>query len=146
MSAFLLRSVSLYEKVLRLYPADLRRDFGAEMALAFAEDLEAAWGDARVAGVLQIWWYAFRELLTVALPAQTANPCVLVPLLAFTVVAATQSAELWLSLYRVARVDASLLLDGIRFIVLLPSFLAAGVALIVHRVYAGLSITVLRLE
>jgi len=36
------------------------------MILAFADDLEAAWGDARIAGVAQIWWYALREMLTVA--------------------------------------------------------------------------------
>ena len=83
MNELLLRSARLYEKLLLLYPEDLRRHFGAEMVLAFADDMEAAWGDARIAGVLQIWWYALREIITVALPAQTSNPCVLVPALSF---------------------------------------------------------------
>jgi len=105
MNIVLLRSLWLYERLLLLYPEDLRRDFGGEMILAFADDLEAAWGDARIAGVMQIWWYALREMLTVALPAQRSNPCVLVPALSFVVVAATQSAELCLAVHQAARVD-----------------------------------------
>jgi hypothetical protein len=146
MSGILARSSWLYEKLLLLYPADLRREFGSEMALLFAEDIESAWGDARMAGVLQIWWYALRELVTVALPAQRSNPCVLVPVLAFVFVAAGQSAELCLVLHQVARVQASLLFDAIRLVVLLPSLLTACVSFVVTRVYAGSSIAALQLD
>ncbi len=146
MKGVLDRSIWLYEKLLLLYPENLRRDFGSEMALAFAEDLRSAWGDARIAGVLQIWWYALRELVTVALPAQRSNPCVLVPALAFAFVAAGQSAELCLALHQVTRVEASLLFDAIRLVVLLPSLLTACVAFVVTRVYAGSSIAALRLD
>jgi len=146
MKGVLARSIWLYEKLLLLYPADLRREYGNEMTLVFAEDLASAWGDARIAGVLQIWWYALRELVTVALPAQRSNPCVLVPALAFAFVAAGQSAELCLALHQVTRLDDSLLFDAIRLVVLLPSALTACVAFVVTRVYAGSSIAALRLD
>jgi hypothetical protein len=86
MSQLLGLSSRMYERLLFLYPEELRREFGAEMALAFSDDLESAWSDARLAGVAQIWCYALRELLTVALPGQTSNPSVLVPALSFALV------------------------------------------------------------
>ncbi|MGB6944508.1 MAG: hypothetical protein WBE37_19070 [Bryobacteraceae bacterium] len=146
MNELLLGSARLYQKLLLLYPAELRRDFGAEMVLAFADDMEAAWGDARIAGVLQIWWYALREIVTVALPAQTSNPCVLVPALSFGLAALTQGTELALSLRNVTFLDYSVLFDEIRFVVLLPSVANACVAFVVTRFYASTSITSLRLE
>jgi hypothetical protein len=146
MTGILARSIWLYEKLLLLYPADLRREFGSEMALIFAEDLKSAWGDARIAGVLQIWWYAVRELVTVALPAQRSNPCILVPALAFALVATGQSAELCLVLHQFTRMDASVLFDAIRLVVLLPSLLTACVSFVVTRVYAGSSIAALQLD
>jgi hypothetical protein len=146
MNRILARSVWLYEKLLLLYPADLRREFGSEMTLIFAEDLQSAWGDARIAGVLQIWWYALRELVTVALPAQRSNPCVLVPALAFAFVVMGQGAGLCFLLSQVTRLETSLLFDAIRLVVLLPSLLTACVAFIVTRVYARSSIAALRLD
>jgi hypothetical protein len=146
MSQLLLHSTRLYERLLLLYPEDLRREFGAEMVLAFADDIEAAWGDARVAGVLQIWWYALCEIVTVALPGQRSNPCLLVPALSFLLVASTQSAELYLAYHQVAHVDALWLFDSIRFAVLLPSLLSACVGFVVTRVYARSSIAALQLD
>ena len=141
----LVRSARIYEKLLFLYPQDLRREFGAEMALAFADDLESAWGDARLAGVAQIWWYALRELLTVALPGQTSNPCILVPALSFAGVSLVQAGELFVAFHRVAHVDVDILLDGIRLVVLLPSVLSAMVSLVVTLFYARCSLTTLQL-
>ena len=109
MNELLVRSAWLYEKLLLLYPEELRREFGAEMALAFSDDLASAWGDARLTGVIQIWWYALREVLTVALPGQRSNPCVLVPALSFALAALTQGAELSLALHTVRVVDYSVL-------------------------------------
>jgi hypothetical protein len=146
MNDLLLPSAWLYEKLLLLYPEDLRREFGAEMALAFSEDLESAWGDARLAGVLQIWGYALREVLTVALPGQKSNPCVLVPALSFALVSSVQAGELWLALHQVTRVDLAMLSEGIRFVVLLPSVLNALVSLVVTRFYARCSLTALLLD
>lgn len=146
MSQLLSLSSRMYESLLFLYPEDLRREFGAEMALAFSDDLESAWGDARLAGVAQIWWYALRELLTVALPGQTSNPSVLVPALSFALVVSVQCAELCLALHQATRVDLATVADGIRFAVLLPAVLSAMVALVVTRVYAHCPIATLQLD
>jgi hypothetical protein len=141
-----LPSAWIYEKLLLLYPEDLRRDFGGEMALAFADDIEAAWGHGRVTGVILVWWCAVRELLTVALPGQSSNRCVLVPALSFALVASVQCAELWAALHQAARVDTYLLADSIRLIVLLPSVASGFVGFVVTRVYARCSIIALRLD
>jgi hypothetical protein len=127
----------LYEKLLLLYPEDLRRDFGAEMALAFADDIE-------IMGALRVWWCALRELVTVALPGQRSNRSVVVPALSFALAAFTQSAELWIGMHQAHPVDYPLA-DSI-VIVVWPSLLNAFVAFVVTRVYANLSITVLRLN
>ena len=57
-----------------LYPEELRREFGNEIVLAFTEDLEAAWRDGGIPGVIRVWWWALCELLSVALPGQRWNP------------------------------------------------------------------------
>lgn len=145
MKGILARSVRIYEKLLLLYPEDLRRDFGSEMALAFADDLESAWGDARIAGVIQIWWYALRELATVALPGQRSNPSVLVPAWSFALCACTQSAELWIGSHQARGVAYPPLPEAIALVVL-PSLLNAFVAFIVTRVYAHSSIATLQLD
>jgi hypothetical protein len=129
----------LYRKLLLLYPQDLRRQFGAEMMLAFAEDIKSM-------GAHRVWWCALRELLTVALPGQRSNPCVVVPVLSFVLAALSQAAWLWIALHRVAHVDNALLIDSIRLGVLLPSSLNAVVALVVTRVLAHYSITALQLD
>jgi|ERR1700733_4372094 hypothetical protein len=146
MSRLLSLSSWMYERLLLLYPEDLRREFGVEMALAFADDLEAAWCDARIAGVIQIWWYALCELVTVALPAQRLNPRVLVPALSFALAASTWGTELWIALHHVTRLDRPMLFDSIRLAVLLPSLANAFVAYLVTCVYARSSIASLRLD
>ena len=139
MSKLVHGSAWLSAKLLLLYPSDLRREFGCEMTLAFADDMAAL-------GVFHVWWCALRELLVVALPAQMSNRCVLVPALSFALAAVTMSLELWLAFHRVAHVDVARLADSIRFAVLLPSVLNAMVALVVTRVLAHYSITALQLD
>ena len=129
----------LYQKLLLLYPQDLRREFGAEMTLAFAEDIKSM-------GNLGVWWCALRELLTVALPGQMSNPCVLVPALSFVFAASTLSAELWFALHSLTRVDFAMLSDRIRLAVLLPSCLNALVGFVVTRFYSRSSIAALQLD
>jgi hypothetical protein len=48
-------SSRLYDRLLGLYPEDLRRDFGADMALVFAEDLDTARREAGLRGVIRMW-------------------------------------------------------------------------------------------
>lgn len=142
MNELLNRSVSIYRRLLFLYPEELRRDFGAEMVLAFAEDLEEAWGDARLAGVAQMWWYTLREIVTVALPSQQSNPCVIVPALSFVFTAAIESGFAWLGVHQGVHVGS----EAIRWAILMPSFLNALVSLVVTCFYARCTINVLRLE
>ena len=92
-------SVRLYGRILLLYPDDLCRDYGAEMVLAFHDDVESAHRNAGVRGVLRVWRCALSEILRLALPAHIASPAVLVPalLLAFTL--GTISFEIIMALH-----------------------------------------------
>lgn len=72
-------SSRLYGRLLVLYPEDLRRDYGSEMALAFAEDLDAARRDAGIRGVTRVWRCALVEFLRFALPGCASSPAVRVP-------------------------------------------------------------------
>jgi hypothetical protein len=62
----------IYCLLLCLYPAELRRDFGAEMTEVFLQDL-AAGRPARV------WWRSLKELFRIALPAVCSRRYVQVP-------------------------------------------------------------------
>ena len=146
MNDLLLRSVWIYQKLLLVYPEDLRRDFGEEMVLAFAEDLEQAWGDARLAGVLQIWWYAIRELVTIGLPGQASNPYVLSPALAFLLAVFTESAFVCAGIHQVRHIDSAVLADAFWLVVLFPSLINAFVAFVVTCFCARCSMNVLRLN
>ncbi len=127
----------LYQKLLLLYPEDLRREFGAEMTLAFAEDVENV-------GSLRVWWCAIRELITVALPGQRSNRTVLVPALSFALTALTEFVELWIGSHQALRVEYPLF-DSICLIVG-PSLLNAFVGFVVTRFYARCSFITLRLD
>ncbi|HEU5020947.1 MAG TPA: hypothetical protein VFT60_03625 [Bryobacteraceae bacterium] len=70
----------IYGMLLRLYPAELRRDFGAEMIEVFLEDL-ASGRPARV------WWCSIRELFRIALPAAFSQRYVLVPAMLYLLMA-----------------------------------------------------------
>jgi hypothetical protein len=146
MKELLVASAWIYEKLLFLYPEDVRRNFGGEMALAFADDMEAAWGSGREMEVVRVWWWAARELLTIALPGQSSNRCVLVPALSFALVAFVQGAELWAALHQAAHTDSYPLLESIRLAVLLPSIASGVIGFVVTRVYAHCSIIALRLD
>lgn len=145
MNDLLLRSVRVYQKLLLLYPEDLRRDFGNEMVLAFAEDLQQAWGDARWAGAIQIWWYATRELLTIALPGQRSNPYVLSPAVAFAVAAIAESTLLWLTTHPSSHFAARPVTGSDLLAVFSVSFLNAITAFVVTCFYARHSMDLVRL-
>jgi hypothetical protein len=73
-------SSRVYRTALLLYPADLRREFGDDMAAAFAEDISHS---GNIAARLRVWRCCFIELLRIAIPAQKDNPLVMVPVFAF---------------------------------------------------------------
>ena len=70
-----------YAVLLVLYPDELRRRFGEEMTDVFDQQLEGAWEEGGFLGLARIWLRAIGELLFVALPAQLAQPIVVVPTL-----------------------------------------------------------------
>ena len=121
-------SLRIYERLLRLYPADLRRDFGREMVLAFADDMEAAWNANRALGIVRVWRCTLHETLTLALPAHKTDPCILVPAAAFALSACMQGAVLAFALHQTGRPLQGCL---IQTMVLLPSAATALIALVV---------------
>jgi hypothetical protein len=70
----------IYQAMLRLYPEDLQRDFGEDMADAFTEELLRAWRERGVfrkaAAMAGVWYCAASELVTIAIPAKLASPAV----------------------------------------------------------------------
>jgi len=79
-------SSRIYDRLLVFYPEDLRRDYGAEMALVFAEDLAASRREAGLRGAFRVWRRALVEFFRLAPPHWAANPAVRVPaiMLAFS--------------------------------------------------------------
>jgi hypothetical protein len=76
-------SLRLYSALILLYPADLRRDFGADMLDVFADDLITAIQFRGLRGAIATWRSAFRELTRIALPALFENPLVTAPCVLF---------------------------------------------------------------
>lgn len=136
---FLQTSVWLYRKLLWTYPPDLRRDFGDDMAMIFADDLEQR-------GAIATWRCALVELATIALPGLKSNPLVLVPALSFAFAAGSLSVELGCAIHFSPPMGAAKLLEQFRLAVFLPSTLDAVVALVVTRFYASRAVTTLRLH
>lgn len=138
MSGFLQFSIWMYRKLLFLYPEDLRREFGGEIVLAFAADLEET-------GLIRVWRCALREVLTVALPSQTSNPYFLSPALAFTLSAFTESVIAWIGSHQVSHFGGADIVS-MSLAVLSVSSMNALVAFFVTCFYARCSINVLLLD
>ena len=132
-------SVWLYRKLLWAYPPDLRRDFGDDMAMIFAADLEEH-------GIVETWRFAVAELATIAVPELRSNPFVLVPVLSFTLVASSMSVELWLAVHYGAHLGIAKLLDQMPLGVVVPSSLSAIVGVLVTKFCARCPLTTLRLD
>jgi len=81
---FLRWSLRAYQRLLALYPDDLRRDFGPDMLEAFANDLAAG-------RALRVWRIALRELIHIGLPAWVRTPAVAVPAISAAMAIVTQS-------------------------------------------------------
>lgn len=81
-----------YQAALHLYPADFRRDFGAEMADVFARQLTEATTPSELFATC---WYAFQELLTLALPMRAADPRFVAPAASLLATPAVLLPLLW---------------------------------------------------
>lgn len=148
MTGYLRLSSWIYARLVSVYPEDLRRDFGADMALVFADDLAAARRAEGLIGITHVWWCALREVLTIALPCQRTNPRILVPVASFAVNAMILGAELVFALHHPpsgAGPYKPLLTDAIRTVVLWPSVATALIALAISRTSTRGSITSLQL-
>lgn len=82
MSLLMCLSTRVYSGVLKLYPPDLRRDFGPEISDLFSEDLADAWRGSGLAGVIGVWWCAACEVIRIAVPGNRTNPALIVPAVA----------------------------------------------------------------
>ena len=69
-------SARIYSLLLRLYPAELREEFGAEMTQVFLDDLEDGRRRCGVFGAARVWRRSLKELCQIAL----STPRVMVPL------------------------------------------------------------------
>jgi hypothetical protein len=74
-------SSRIYGRLLLFYPEELRRAYGEEMALVFADELR----EADFGGAARIWRNALTEFLQLALPAFVSRPAFRVPALACAV-------------------------------------------------------------
>ena len=91
-------SSRIYGRLLVLYPEELRRDFGAEMALVFADDLQAARREAGLRGALRVWRCALGEFVRLALPACASSPAVRVPAITFALFTTLMTGEMGLAI------------------------------------------------
>jgi len=66
----------IYSLLLRLYPAELREDFGPEMTQVFLDDVEDGRRRHGHIGIAHVWWRSLKELCQIAL----STPRVMVPL------------------------------------------------------------------
>jgi hypothetical protein len=120
----------LYGWLLALYPADLRREFGAEMRELFLDDLADARG---LIGFIGVWWCALCEVLRVALPGQRTNPVVIVPAIAFVFSMLSQCGTVLTIRHSLAQESPQQVLIVLLFAIALPSVATAITALFVVR-------------
>jgi hypothetical protein len=127
-------SARIYGWLVAFYPEDLRRDFGEEMVLVFAEELR----DAGLAGTVRVWRRALVEFFRLAPPGWAANPAVRVPaiMLAFTVFSIGVDLTLLYARGERAR---------FHFVALLPLLATLTVPLVVMWSCRGRALTRLRL-
>jgi len=137
-------SSRIYSRLLVLYPEDLRREFGAEMALVFAEDLDAARQEAGILGVIRVWRCALGEFFRFALPGYVSSPAVRVPAICCAVFMAMMSGNMALAL-RQSPHTATLFQSA--FIALwLPMFTTPFIALVAVWTCRGRGVTSLHLS
>jgi hypothetical protein len=125
MSILLSFSVRVYAVMLFLYPAELRRDFGAEILDVFREDLNNSSFYGGVPGIASVWGCALREFFRIALPAYAENRRVAVPSILFAL------NETILTIPQKLIFTHQLSLQFILATALWPSLIAALTALVV---------------
>jgi hypothetical protein len=121
-------SSRIYCRLLVLYPEDLRRDYGADMALVFADDLDAARRETGTRGVIHVWRCALGEFLRFGLAGCVASTTVRVPVISFVLFSAMLSGEMIVATRHAP--DARTLFHALRAALLLPLFSTPFVSLL----------------
>src|SRR5258708_2934579 len=60
------RADRFFRRLLRLFPAEFRRDFGEEMAATFSDQRRHVLAEGDAMGALRLWWDTLRGILTTA--------------------------------------------------------------------------------
>jgi hypothetical protein len=113
-------SSRIYNRLLVLYPEDLRREFGADMALVFADDLDSARREAGLRGVIRVWRCALGEFFRFALPGFASSPAVRVSGISLALFTAMMSGVMTLALSQSLKPPT--LVYAIRVALLMPLF------------------------
>lgn len=120
-------SSRIYEGLLAFYPADLRRDYGEEMAYVFVEDLAAARREDGVRGCLRVWRWTVTEFVRIALPSWLSIPAVRVPAIALALFAGMMLSVLPWGLAEIPRGAPNFY--KLRIVLTLPLFAAPFICL-----------------
>src|ERR1700733_3169218 len=80
--------LAAYRALLWLYPAELRANYGGEMAEVFEQQLTLEFASRGLRGALSTTWYAIRELLTIALPGRLLSERMIAPSLSLAITSA----------------------------------------------------------
>lgn len=121
-------SVRLYQSLMLLYPDDLRRNYGQEMLLLFADDLEHARRTGGRWEAIRIWRIALREFLPFALPACLSSSAIRVPAITFVLFSIMTSGEMACALVHAP--NAPSLLHAVRAALVLPLFSTPFISLL----------------
>jgi len=119
-------STVLYAWLLTFYPEDLRREYGEEMTLIFADELRAR-------GAFRVWWNAFSEFVRLALPHTLSRPTLRVPIIGGAFLASCFIGEIVMD--RVAHIPPRFVLAAA-----IPSFAPVYLACVVTWVCRGRAI------
>jgi hypothetical protein len=100
MTAMVRMGRRLYSASLPLYPAELRREFGAEMVEAFTDDMEDACRHRGFKATARVWGRALSELLRIALPQHLQKPAIAVPCILFACCEIVWSVQMMMIVHR----------------------------------------------
>jgi hypothetical protein len=126
---------TIYRTLLWVCPKELRRDFGPDMELVFADDLAESWLEAGIPGVIRVWRCAVSELLPIVLSNAASAPGLIGSVISCGLCAICFGGELMLARAHSSTGVATLALtEAIRTLVVWPSLTAAFVSFVAVRV------------
>jgi hypothetical protein len=132
---------TIYRNLLWVCPKELRRDFGPDMELVFADDLSESWLEAGIPGVIRVLRCAVGELLPIALSNAASAPGLIGSVISCGLCAICFGGELMLARAHTSTAGATgvatlALTEAIRTVVVWPSLMAALVSFVAVRVCA----------